>query len=247
MSEHSLKEQERHAQDHVAGYYEDVRYARPWSLAYHDWLFKHMLKLLRPHGAILDAGCGTGWLATYVPHEKIWGIDISPEMIARAKERLHDARVGDVEELPYENDFFDTIFARAIIHHLEDPEKGVRELTRVLKPGGRVIFMDTRETIFSRAPRKSLLGGEHFSHIHKNMKEREYLAMLRRHLIIERVDYIGYLAYTVLGFPDIMNIYRFMPFKRAVTPVLILLDRIWAKIPIINKMALGMLVVARKK
>lgn len=242
-----LKDKEIEAQDHVAGYYENVRYALPWSRTYHAWLFSHMIRLVRPAGRVLDAGCGNGLLGEYLKDCEVWGIDISKEMIRLARERLFDARVGDVENLPYEDDFFDTVFARAILHHLEEPERGVSELTRVLKPNGRMILMDTRETLFSKKPRKAMLGGEHFSELHKNMSEKEYLAMLRRHLVIDNVSYLGYIGYTLLGFPDILALYKFFPFKRILTPLLIWIDRVWAHIPFAKKMALGILVVAHKK
>lgn len=242
-----LKEKEIEAQDHVAEYYENVRYALPWSRAYHTWLFSHMIRLVRPEGRVLDAGCGNGLLGEYLKGNELWGIDISKEMIVRAKARLFDARVGDVEDMPYQDNFFDTVFARAIIHHLEEPERGVTELTRVLKPEGRMILMDTRETIFSKKPRTAMLGGEHFSELHKNMGEKEYLVMLRRHLVVDKVSYIGYIGYTLLGFPDILPVYKFFPFKRILTPVLIWIDRVWAHIPFARKMALGILVVAHKK
>lgn len=242
-----LKDKEIEAQDHVAEYYENVRYALPWSRAYHSWLFSHMIQLVQAEGRVLDAGCGNGLLGEYLKKNEVWGIDISKEMIHLAKERLFDARVGDVEALPYRDNFFDTIFARAIIHHLEDPERGVAELTRVLKPNGRMVLMDTRETLFSRKPRKAMLGGEHFSEIHKNMSEKEYLQMLRKHLVIDKISYIGYIGYTLLGFPDILAVYKFFPFKRILTPVLIWIDRAWALIPFARKMALGIVVVAHKK
>lgn len=241
-----LQTQEIQTQDHVATYYEDVRYKIWWSRAYHDWLFNRMVKLLQPNGKILDAGCGNGLLAEYLPNEKVWGVDISPEMIKHAQKRLYDARVGNVESLPYEDDFFDTIFARAIIHHLENPEQGVRELTRVLKPGGKIIFLDTRETILSKFPRKKMAQGEHFSELHRNMHEGEYVSMMKKYLLVETVEYVGYAAYTLLGFPDVFNLYKYVPFKKILTPFLINLDYVCARLPLIKKMGLGLLLVAQK-
>ncbi len=240
------REQERQTQDHVSQYYEEVRYKVPWSRRYHDWLFGFLIKLLKPQGKILDAGCGNGLLAEYLPHQDLWGVDISPEMIKHAEKRLQDARVGDVEALPYEDNFFDSIFARSILHHLIDPKKGLAELTRVLKPGGRIIFMDTRDSLLSRLPRKIMNKGEHFSDSHQNMEEKPYLQMLGQRLTIEKKIYLGFIGYTLLGFPDVLKVYRWVPMKFFFTPFLMWIDRVWAHIPLLNKLALGIIVVAKK-
>lgn len=243
----SLRQQEIAVQDHIAQHYEHTRYKVHWSKQYHDWLFGCMIDMVKPHGHILDAGCGNGLLAEYLPEEKIWGIDISHEMIKHAKKRLWDARVGDVEDLPYESNFFDTVFARAILHHLIDPEQGLQELVRVLKPGGRIIFMDTRnQNVFSKVFRKIMNRTEHFSDAHRNMEEGQYFAMLKRHIEVEKKLRIGFIAYTLLGFPDVFNGYRFVPFKFIFTPLLIWIDRVWMHIPVLNRLALGILVVGKK-
>ncbi len=244
----TIKEQEIQTQNRVASYYEDVRYKMPWSRTYHDWLFSHLISLVRPTGKILDAGCGTGLLAEYLPTREIWGIDISKEMVAWAQNRLPHAQVGDVEDLPYDDNFFDTVFARSIIHHLEQPEKGVEELVRVLKPGGRIIFLDTRDANpFSKVCRKTMNAGEHFSEIHKNMEENAYIAMLERHISITNKQCIGYIGYTLLGFPDVFNGYRYVPFKFALTPALMWVDRVWARTPVLNKLGLGIVAVGEKR
>jgi hypothetical protein len=89
-------------------------------------------------------------------------------------------------------------------------------------------------------------GGEHFSELHQNLRESEYLALIGRHLQIEKKEYVGYLAYTLLGFPDVFNLYRYIPGKTLWTPLLIVIDRLWAKVPLINQFGLGMIVVATK-
>lgn len=206
-----------------------------------------MIDRLRPCGRILDAGCGNGWLGRHLPHEDIWGIDISPAMVSLAATRLADARVGDVEQLPYEDNFFDVVFARSVIHHLAHPARGVAELFRVLKPGGRIVFLDTHDNILSHLPRKRMQASEHFSSLHQNMKESEYRQLLERYFILTSWENIGFLAYTLLGFPDVFNAYRFVPGKRLVTPFLIRLDIIAAKIPLIKRLSLGILAAGQKR
>ena len=238
--------QELAVQDHVAQFYESVRYRVPWARQYHDWLFRRMINRLQPTGKILDAGCGNGWLGNYLPKEQLYGIDVSPEMVALAATRLGDARVGDVQQLPYDADSFDCIFARSVIHHLEDPAQGIAELHRVLKPSGRIILLDTHQNVLSRHPRKRMQDSEHFSELHHNMSAHAYRQLIERRFTIASWEYVGFLGYTLLGFPDVFNGYRFVPGKRLLTPLLIRFDEIAAAIPVLNRLALGILVVARK-
>lgn len=239
--------EEIRTQDRAANAYEEIRYRLPWSRRYHAWLLSHMISLLEPQGEVLDAGCGVGVLAEYLPHVGLSGIDISREMLRLAKARMDRVVQGDVENLPYPDNAFDCVFARSVIHHLPHPNRGVRELIRVLKPGGRIIFLDTRDqNPFSRVFRERLTRGEHFSDLHQNMRESSYLGAIRRYAKIEKTEYMGYLAYTLMGFPDVFNLYRFVPLKFLITPVLMAVEKIWARIPLFNRFGLGLITLARK-
>jgi ubiquinone/menaquinone biosynthesis C-methylase UbiE len=235
-------------QDRVAEEYEEVRYKRPWSRRYHTWLFEHMIRMLKPYGKILDAGCGVGFLGECLASENLWGIDISYKMVERAKYRMERVSVGDVENLPYEDNSFDCIFARSLVHHLPHPQVGVRELFRVLKVGGMIIFLDTRsQNPLSGIFRNRLKEGEHFSDIHQNLQEPDYLEMIDRFARIVKTEYMGYLGYTLMGFPDINNVYRFFPGKFLLTPLLMTVERVWAKVPGFNRLGLGIITLARKE
>lgn len=241
------KANEIQTQDRAAEEYEEVRYKLPWSRRYHAWLFEHMINLLEPDGNILDAGCGVGSLGEHLSNENLWGLDISKEMVKRAKRRIDRVLVGDVENLPYEDNSFDCIFARSVVHHLLHPEAGVRELFRAVKPGGKIIFLDTRnQNPLSGTARNRLSKGEHFSDLHQNLQESEYLEMIDQYGTIEKTEYMGYLGYTLMGFPDIFNFYRFLPGKFLLTPLLMAVERVWAKVPGLNRLGLGIITLARK-
>lgn len=91
---------------------------------------------------ILDVGCGTG--ANLVLLSKFGdaeGVDISPDALAFCRERgLQQVRLGAAEALPYEDGTFDLVTALDVVEHLDDDVGGLREMRRVLRPGGRVLL-----------------------------------------------------------------------------------------------------------
>lgn len=100
---------------------------------------------------ILDYGCGLGDNTVLLASRgaKVIGVDISPELIELAEKRMrqHDLseisefRIGSAHELPFENESVDVVFGMAILHHL-DLETSSKEVFRILKKGGRAIFME---------------------------------------------------------------------------------------------------------
>jgi len=98
---------------------------------------------------ILDLSCGDGRTAEQVsrllPQSKITGIDISDKSIAHAKSRdVKSANfvVGEVDDLPFEDDSFDCIYSINSFHHYPEPEKSFAEMVRVLKTGGKLYLAD---------------------------------------------------------------------------------------------------------
>jgi SAM-dependent methyltransferase len=86
---------------------------------------------------LLDVGCGTGWLADHFP--RYTGIDGSPEAVAAAQAKGRNVVQGDVDEpLPFGDASFDGVVLKDLLEHVADPVAVVREVGRVLRPGGRV-------------------------------------------------------------------------------------------------------------
>jgi ubiquinone/menaquinone biosynthesis C-methylase UbiE len=122
--------------------------------------------LLKPGESVLDVGCGTG--AVTIPAKmkvgskgRAAGIDPAPEMIAVARQKAKQAgldidfRVGVIESLPFSDATFDVVTSSLMMHHLTDRlrVKGLAEIWRTLKPGGRILIADMRRptgSAFSR-------------------------------------------------------------------------------------------------
>ncbi len=100
---------------------------------------------------VLDYGCGLGDNSVLLASRgaKVIGVDISPELIELAEKRLElhhlaenaEFRVGSAHELPIEDESIDVVFGMAILHHL-DLKLASTEVFRVLKKGGRAIFLE---------------------------------------------------------------------------------------------------------
>ena len=109
----------------------------------------HLLPHLKPGQRVLDFGCGPGTLsvglATAVAPGELHGIDLEESQInmarVAAKAGGHDNatfHVGDVTDLPFEDDSFDVAHCHAVLMHVPDTEATLAEVKRVLKPGGIV-------------------------------------------------------------------------------------------------------------
>jgi ubiquinone/menaquinone biosynthesis C-methylase UbiE len=99
--------------------------------------------------SVLEAGVGTGKnLPYYQPDLEVAGIDISPRMLdrARAKAARLNLQISllemDVQNLAFADKSFDTILATFVFCSVGDPVKGLRELRRVCKPGGRLLLLE---------------------------------------------------------------------------------------------------------
>jgi SAM-dependent methyltransferase len=90
----------------------------------------------------LEVGCGTGWFAARVQQElgaHVVAIDQSERMVRLAVQGGVDARVGDVQDVPFADDEFDCAAANWMLYHVPDLDRGLAELARVLRPGGRLV------------------------------------------------------------------------------------------------------------
>jgi demethylmenaquinone methyltransferase/2-methoxy-6-polyprenyl-1,4-benzoquinol methylase len=98
--------------------------------------------VVRPGDRVLDACCGTGDLAVAARRAggDVTGLDFSERMLERARRKAPDIRwvAGDLLALPFEDSSFDAATVGFGVRNVEDLEAGLRELARVLRPGGRL-------------------------------------------------------------------------------------------------------------
>ncbi len=158
-----------------------------------------LLKDLQPK-TILDVATGTGDFAVEalsLQPSKIIGVDISEGMLdvgrqkmkARQLDGIIELRSGDSEKLPFEDNFFDAVIVAFGVRNFEDLERGLSEMLRVVRPGGRIVVLEfSRPTKF---PMKQLYNA-YFTAI---------LPLIGRWVSRDQAAY-SYLPESVQAFPD---------------------------------------------
>jgi ubiquinone/menaquinone biosynthesis C-methylase UbiE len=97
---------------------------------------------------VADLGCGTGTLARLLVDERfaVDGLDFSPQMVARARSKVPEARfwVGDASEPALDHAAYDAVLDRHVLWALPDPEAALARWVELLKPGGVMVLVEGR-------------------------------------------------------------------------------------------------------
>lgn len=108
-----------------------------------------MLGLLPPDWTVVDLGCGNGSLSVDLSRyvKRVIGIDSSPAMLKAAKQRASGAdnitfKRADLAQLPIDEGACDGALCVLVLSYLQEPEAALREMARVLRPGGRAVVLD---------------------------------------------------------------------------------------------------------
>ena len=116
---------------------------RTWFTGGREWLGQ------RARGRVLEVAVGTGRNLPFYPADvTITGIELSPAMLAIAKQRAvtldldADLREGDAEHLTFDDDAFDTVLCALALCTIPNPAAALGEMRRVLRPGGRLLLLD---------------------------------------------------------------------------------------------------------
>jgi len=126
------------------------RYDTKWSFYVDATTRETVARLdLEPTDRVLDVGCGTGVLLERLsaanPGTQFAGVDAVPEMLAMAGQRLPSSivlREGWAEQLPFAGEEFDVVVSCNMFHYIHEPFAALREMGRVLRPGGRIVITD---------------------------------------------------------------------------------------------------------
>ncbi len=171
---------------------------------------------------VLEVGVGAGadFLQWVRSGAKAYGIDLTREAIEHVRHRLNlyglkavEFKVGDSENLPYPDDFFDIVYSWGVIHHTPNTEKAFEELVRVCAPGGKIKIM-----IYHR---RSLLA--YFFWIKRALLKGKPWRSVSR-VLWEEMESVGTKAFTK---KEVRKIISRMPVKEIyVKPVLSYYDRL---------------------
>lgn len=112
---------------------------------------------------VIDLGCGTGAaclaIASKFPNAHIWGIDCSHHLLNTARQLQQERELnnlefiqGDAYALNLPNASIDFVYGRLLFQHLAEPIKALKEISRVLKPGGKVCLVDVADNWFALNP-----------------------------------------------------------------------------------------------
>jgi ubiquinone/menaquinone biosynthesis C-methylase UbiE len=107
---------------------------------------------IKRHDTVADIGAGTGYITEGLINKyvNVIAVDQSPSMLREMQKKFSkidniDYRVGDSENLPIKDSEVNFAFANMYLHHVDNPEKSIKEMTRILKNGGKLIITDLDE------------------------------------------------------------------------------------------------------
>jgi SAM-dependent methyltransferase len=140
-------------------------YDEKWSISYDERCIDYAAGRFRlatgwdgrPYGHALELGCGTGFFLLNLMQAGVAEsgsvTDLSPGMVAAALRNAEhlglpvDGKVSDAETIAYADETFDLVVGHAVLHHIPDVEQALREVLRVLRPGGRFVFAGEPTTV----------------------------------------------------------------------------------------------------
>ncbi len=143
-------------------------------------------------GRVLEVGGGEGELAERIVNElgaELVGVDQSEAMVGVQRSKGIDARVGDVQDLPFDDEEFDAAVAAWMLYHVPDLDRGLAELARVLRPGG--VLVGATNSLQHMQELWDLAQRERLAHARTFRSENGEEALRRHFADVERRDAYG--------------------------------------------------------
>jgi ubiquinone/menaquinone biosynthesis C-methylase UbiE len=137
---------------------------------------------------VVEVGCGDGAFAVRVASElgcEVVSLDLSARAVALARKRGANASIGDVQNLLFASGTFDCAVAKWMLYHVPDLDRGISELARVLRPGGRLVAVTLSEETLPELWR--MLGDSSQSEVSFSRENGQEL-LLRHFSRVERHD-----------------------------------------------------------
>lgn len=171
----------------------------------------------RPSDRVLDVGCGAGDILVLVPCGRLWGIDISPRLVAEAQERL-GARAtvvcSDAEDMgsAFPGLYFDRIYCSEVLEHVLRPDRVVQAMVHLLKPGGRIVVSVPNERLINAVKgilrRLGLLHALFGGQVAERMDDEWHLHTFMRREVCALLEGAGLEVGCVWGIP-----FYWLPFR----------------------------------
>ncbi|GAO50632.1 UbiE family methyltransferase [Saitoella complicata NRRL Y-17804] len=162
--------------NYIHGHHESVLRSHSWRTAQNSAAY--LLPYLEPHMRILDIGCGPGTItfdfAELVPEGEVVGLEYEGGVLEQARKGAKERGlgniefvVGDVNGLDYADNTFDVVHCHQVLQHVGDPVQALKEMRRVVKPGGIVAAREADFNGFTWYPENE--GLEHWLDLYINV------------------------------------------------------------------------------
>jgi SAM-dependent methyltransferase len=215
-----------------------LRYSFDFSRYYHHWYNELLLGLLVPHAGYrgLDCGCGTGILLPCLERSygSVIGLDLSLDNLQEARRlaRRTSLVAGDVQSLPLAAGSFDQVICRAVLYRLDDVPAAFRGLFDILRDGGDLVVTEPiSDSAILRIVQVSLRGWATRTHTSTAWIRLAEAAGFR----VVRWFNLGYVAWPLLGYPELTRVMRYLPLRMSLARLLLRLDILIARIPWVKR------------
>lgn len=210
----------------------------------------------RRFNTALDVGCGDGRVAQIMGEKlgtRFYGVDISKKGVELAKKKGVKAKVADVSDnIPFKDNYFDLVISTEVIEHVTDPDGLLKEVYRVLKPGGllllttpnlsswtnRFLFLLGIYPIFLEASTEVPIGYGFFSRFIKGHHVVGHVHVFNLRALKDIVTFHNYSIKKIVG-----NSVNFSARSKILTNIYSTIDTIMARFPSLSS---DLVLLARK-